>query len=127
MTPEFVVTFGGEAVKMALMLSAPLLGVGLAVGLFIAILQATTQVQEMTLTFVPKIVKTLNRLPASRKSRIAKVELSNEKEIIEDAVAFLKSRFNSEVFVFSEEDESRYDPKQRATIAMPYHPAIFVE
>jgi len=59
MTPEFVVTFGGEAVKMALMLSAPLLGVGLAVGLFIAILQATTQVQEMTLTFVPKIVMVL--------------------------------------------------------------------
>ena len=59
MTPEYVVTFGGEAVKMALMLSAPLLGVGLAVGLFIAILQATTQVQEMTLTFVPKIVMVL--------------------------------------------------------------------
>lgn len=59
MTPEFIVTFGGEAVKMALMLSAPLLGVGLAVGLFIAILQATTQVQEMTLTFVPKIVMVL--------------------------------------------------------------------
>ena len=59
MTPEFVVTFGGEAVKLALMLSAPLLGVGLAVGLFIAILQATTQVQEMTLIFVPKIVMVL--------------------------------------------------------------------
>ena len=59
MTPEFVVSLGSEAVKMALMLSAPLLGIGLCVGLIIAILQATTQVQEMTLTFVPKIVTVL--------------------------------------------------------------------
>jgi flagellar biosynthetic protein FliQ len=56
MTPEFVVSLGGEAIELALLLSAPLLGVGLVVGLVIAILQATTQVQEMTLTFVPKIV-----------------------------------------------------------------------
>lgn len=59
MTPEFVVSLAGEAIKLALLLSAPLLGVGLIVGLFIAILQATTQVQEMTLTFVPKIVLVL--------------------------------------------------------------------
>jgi flagellar biosynthetic protein FliQ len=59
MTPEFVVSLGGEAVKLALLLAAPLLGVGLLVGLTIAILQATTQVQEMTLTFVPKIVVVL--------------------------------------------------------------------
>jgi flagellar biosynthetic protein FliQ len=37
-------------------LSAPLLATGLIVGLFIAVFQATTQIQEMTLTFVPKIV-----------------------------------------------------------------------
>ena len=55
MTPEFIVSLGGEAIKLTLLLAAPLLGVGLVVGLVIAILQATTQVQEMTLTFVPKI------------------------------------------------------------------------
>ncbi len=64
MSPESVVTLANEAVKMALLLSAPLLGVGLAVGLTIAILQATTQVQEMTLTFVPKIVAVLLTLIA---------------------------------------------------------------
>lgn len=59
MTPEFVINLGGEAVKLTLMLSLPLLGVGLVVGLLVAILQATTQVQEMTLSFVPKIVSVL--------------------------------------------------------------------
>jgi flagellar biosynthetic protein FliQ len=56
MTPEFVVSMGSEAVQLALLLSAPLLGVGLVVGLLIAMLQATTQIQEMTLSFVPKIL-----------------------------------------------------------------------
>jgi len=78
-------------------------------------------------SFVPKAVKTLDRLPKDRKSRIFQVELANEKEIIEDATFFLKSRFNAQIDVFSEEDETRYDPKQRATIALPYQPAIYVE
>lgn len=65
MTPEFVVSLGSEAIKLALMLALPLLGVGLIVGLVIAILQATTQVQEMTLTFVPKIIAVLLTLLAA--------------------------------------------------------------
>lgn len=65
MTPEFVVGMASGAIKLALLLSAPLLGVGLIVGLIIAILQATTQVQEMTLTFVPKIVCVLLALLAA--------------------------------------------------------------
>lgn len=65
MTAEFVVSLGSEAVKLALLLSLPLLGVGLIVGLFIAVLQATTQIQEMTLSFVPKIVSVLLALLAA--------------------------------------------------------------
>jgi flagellar biosynthetic protein FliQ len=65
MTPEFVVSMASEAIKMSLLLSLPLLGVGLVVGLVIAILQATTQVQEMTLTFVPKIIVVLLALLAA--------------------------------------------------------------
>ena len=45
-----------EALLMALLLSAPILGAGLLVGLVISLLQAVTQVQEQTLAFVPKIV-----------------------------------------------------------------------
>lgn len=59
MTPEFVINLGSQAIKLTLLLSLPLLGVGLFVGLLIAVLQATTQIQEMTLSFVPKIVAVL--------------------------------------------------------------------
>ena len=65
MTPEFVISLGGEAIKLALLLALPLLGVGLLVGLCVAILQAATQIQEMTLTFVPKIIAVLLSLLAA--------------------------------------------------------------
>jgi len=55
MTPSEAVTIGQNAITMALMLSAPLLLVGMAVGIVISLFQAVTQIQEMTLTFVPKI------------------------------------------------------------------------
>ncbi|MDL2207623.1 flagellar biosynthesis protein FliQ [Desulfovibrio sp. OttesenSCG-928-F20] len=56
MTPEFVVGFARQAIELALMISLPLLGVGLGVGLIVSILQAATQIQEATLAFIPKIV-----------------------------------------------------------------------
>jgi len=59
MTPDFVLSIGKETVKMVLLLAAPMLGAGMLIGLIIAILQAATQIQEMTLTFVPKIIAVL--------------------------------------------------------------------
>jgi len=56
MTPEFIIGFAREAIELTLMISLPMLGVGLVVGVFISVLQAATQIQEMTLTFIPKIV-----------------------------------------------------------------------
>ena len=56
MTALEAVTLGQNAITITLLLSLPLLMVGMVVGLAIAIFQATTQIQEMTLTFVPKIV-----------------------------------------------------------------------
>lgn len=53
------VTLGQHAITMTLLLSAPLLIVGMAVGLAVAIFMATTQIQEMTLTFVPKIASVM--------------------------------------------------------------------
>jgi flagellar biosynthetic protein FliQ len=73
MTPEYVTTLVSEAIKMALTLSLPLLGVGLVVGLAVAILQATTQIQEMTLSFVPKIVIVLLALLVAAPWMLAKI------------------------------------------------------
>lgn len=56
MTPEFVVGFARQAIELTLMISLPLLGVGLGVGLIVSIIQAATQIQEATLSFVPKII-----------------------------------------------------------------------
>jgi len=58
-TPEMVVGLAKETITETLLLSAPMLGLGLLVGLIVSMFQAVTQVQEMTLTFVPKIVAVL--------------------------------------------------------------------
>lgn len=55
MNPADVVAMIQAAVKMTLTLAGPILGIGMGVGLLIALFQAVTQIQEMTLTFVPKI------------------------------------------------------------------------
>ena len=56
MTPEEIVGIGREALYVAIQVASPILIVGLVIGLIIGIFQATTQIQEMTLTFVPKLV-----------------------------------------------------------------------
>ena len=56
MTPELVVELAQKAIKVTLLVSLPILGIGLIVGVLVSLLQAATQIQEMTLTFVPKIL-----------------------------------------------------------------------
>jgi len=55
-TTEFVTTMGMEVIKTVILLSAPVFVAGMAVGLVVSVFQALTQIQEQTLTFVPKIV-----------------------------------------------------------------------
>jgi flagellar biosynthetic protein FliQ len=56
MSPETVVTVGRQALEVTLMLAAPLLLTALAVGLIVGIFQAATQINEMTLSFIPKLL-----------------------------------------------------------------------
>ena len=56
MTPETVLTTSNEALKLALMLGAPLLLTALVVGLVVGLFQAATQINEMTLSFIPKLL-----------------------------------------------------------------------
>jgi len=53
---ELILQIGSEAIKTVMMVSMPLLGLGLGVGLSVSIFQSVTQIQEMTLTFIPKMV-----------------------------------------------------------------------
>lgn len=56
MTDSSVLELAQRSVAVTLMLSAPVLGFGLVVGLIVSVFQAATQIQEMTLSFVPKIL-----------------------------------------------------------------------
>ena len=56
MTPESVMSIGSQAIQVSLLLGAPLLLVALVVGLVISIFQAATQINEATLSFIPKLL-----------------------------------------------------------------------
>ncbi|HOP75148.1 MAG TPA: flagellar biosynthesis protein FliQ [Bacillota bacterium] len=56
MTDTFIISVAREALWVALMISAPILGIGLIIGLVVSIFQATTQIHEQTLTFIPKLL-----------------------------------------------------------------------
>lgn len=59
MTETALIALGRDALLTVLLVAGPMIGLGLLVGLVISIFQATTQIQEQTLTFVPKIVAVL--------------------------------------------------------------------
>ncbi|MGB5489714.1 MAG: flagellar biosynthesis protein FliQ [Woeseiaceae bacterium] len=56
MTPETVTTIGQQALWVTIMIAGPLLGSALAVGLLVGMVQAATQINEMTLSFIPKLL-----------------------------------------------------------------------
>jgi flagellar biosynthetic protein FliQ len=59
LSPEFVISLAEKGIYTTLLISAPVLILALAVGLVVSIFQATTQIQEQTLAFIPKIVAVL--------------------------------------------------------------------
>jgi flagellar biosynthetic protein FliQ len=56
MTPETVMTIGQRALELTILLAAPMLLVALTVGLIVGVFQAATQINEMTLSFIPKLL-----------------------------------------------------------------------
>ena len=56
MTPDQAIQIAREAMIITLLLASPMLGFGLIIGLIVSIFQAVTQINEMTLTFIPKII-----------------------------------------------------------------------
>lgn len=58
MTPESVINIVQQAVQVAILVSAPMLLSGLVVGLLVSIFQAATSINEMTLSFIPKLLVT---------------------------------------------------------------------
>ena len=56
MSPDFIIGFMRQAIELTLSIALPMLICGLVIGITISIIQAATQIQEMTLTFIPKVV-----------------------------------------------------------------------
>ncbi len=78
-------------------------------------------------TFVPKVLKNLSKLPNERKIRLTNIDIGDEKKFLESTLSFLEERFNAKVSLYGEEDQARFDPKQRASLAIPGQPAIYIE
>ena len=76
---------------------------------------------------IPKIAEENMKMSDVEKKRQLSTGALNEYEILENAKGFLKEELRAEVDVFEENDSERYDPKQRARLAKPYRPAIFIE
>lgn len=89
MTQEIVLNLGRQAVLTVLAVSAPVLGLTLAVGLAVSIFQATTQIHEQTLTFAPKIVATLVALLLCGSWMMAKL-LDLARELLGNLSAYVR-------------------------------------
>ncbi len=62
MNPETIMTVGGRALEITLLIASPLLIVGLVTGLVVGAFQAATSINEQTLSFIPKLVATFATL-----------------------------------------------------------------
>jgi leucyl-tRNA synthetase len=76
---------------------------------------------------IPKTAEEAMKMSETEKKRYLSIGSLNEHEILENAKSFLKEELKAEIQVFKENDPERYDPKQRARLAKPYRPAIFIE
>lgn len=77
--------------------------------------------------FAREVLDEVNRMPSDQKQRILQTGIMDEKQILNASKGFLEKEFNAKVEVYSEEDTRRYDPKNRAQLAKPRRPAIFIE
>jgi len=77
--------------------------------------------------FVGPITDEVKKMSAERKQRQIQVGEVDEVMILNDAEGFFGRELNAEILVYSEEDTKRYDPKNRAQLAKPYRPAIYIE
>jgi glycerophosphoryl diester phosphodiesterase len=77
--------------------------------------------------FASKMVKEVNKIPEKQKENMLMIKTLDEREVIADARDFLMQRFSSQITVYNEEDNKRYDPKNKAAVSVPYRPAIYIE
>lgn len=88
MSQELVISIAERAITVVIMASGPLLLVALVVGLLVSIFQATTQIQEQTLSFVPKIIAVLLAIVFFGPWMLTKV-VTYTKDILENLTRYI--------------------------------------
>jgi leucyl-tRNA synthetase len=82
---------------------------------------------EKVAKFAGQITDEINRTSEETKLRHTQTGLLDESQALEEAKGFFQKELNAEIHVYNEEDPKRHDPKQRAQLAKPYRPAIYIE
>ncbi len=77
--------------------------------------------------FTSKIIDEINQMPQERKQKLIAVGPINETQVLKEAERFLKDEINAEIIIYGEENKERHDPKNRAHLAKPLRPAIYME
>jgi len=80
-----------------------------------------------TSKFASQIINEVNQMPLDRKEKIIQIKETNEAQIITEAKDFFEQELKVKIHVWKEEDRNKYDPKNRASLAKPYRPAIYME
>jgi leucyl-tRNA synthetase len=82
---------------------------------------------EKVAKFTGQIVDDITRTSEETKEKQMQIGLLNELEALEEARSFFQRELRAEIHIYNEEDPKRCDPKQRAQLAKPYRPAIYIE
>ena len=77
--------------------------------------------------FAAKIIDEINKMPPERKETLSQIGEIDEIKILNEAKDFFEKELRAKIYVWNEEDEKRYDPKNKAPNATPYRPAIYME
>ena len=77
--------------------------------------------------FAAKIMDEINRMASEKKEKILQIGKIDENQILNQAKEFFEKEFKAKIYVWKEENREKYDPKSKASMAMPYRPAIYIE
>ena len=85
------------------------------------------QKEKDKIVYLTKIVKDISIMPFELKDKRLKAININEFEILRESIPFYEAEFNAKIEVYNEEDVKKYDPKNKAQLAQPFRPSIYIE
>jgi leucyl-tRNA synthetase len=84
-------------------------------------------IAEKVAKFASQVIEEINRMPDDKKHRLLEVGIVNESQTLKEGENFFEREFNAKIYIYREDDPQRHDPKEKASLAKPYRPAIYME